>query len=63
MVKTPIKKYPEFLVVTDVDSKSTNIIRCSNFKTAVDMYRKQCDVYGPFNSQIFEEVVGYGEKV
>lgn len=66
MVKVQIKKHPEFVVLVDVDAgfvNKTDVIRCSNFNSAVSMYRKMCDMYGKFSCQIFEEIVGYGETI
>lgn len=66
MVRKPTKKHPEYVVLTDVDAgfmNKTDITRCSNFKTAVDIYRRNCEIYGPFSCQILEEVVGYGEAI
>lgn len=66
MVKKPIKKHPEFVVLVDVDAgfvNKTDVIRCSNFNSAVSMYRKMVDMYGKFSCQILEEVVGYGETI
>lgn len=65
-MKAPIKKHPEFVVLVNIDAgfvNKTDVIRCSNFNSAVSMYRKMCEMYGPFSCQIFEEVVGYGEKI
>lgn len=65
-MKRPTKKHPEFVVLVDVEAgfvSKTDVIRCSNFNSAVSMYRKMCDMYGKFSCQIFMEVVGYGEKI
>lgn len=66
MVKVPIKKHPEFIVTTCIEAgfvNKTEITSCSSFKVAVDMYRKMCTLHGECSSQIFMEVVGYGEKI
>ena len=66
MVKAPIKKHSEFVVLVDVDAgfvNKTDVIRCSNFNTAVSMYRKMCEMHGSCSCQIFEEIVLYGEKI
>ena len=65
-MKRPTKKHPEFVVLVDVEAgfvNKTDVVRCSNFNTAVSMYRKMCDMYGSSSCQILMEVVGYGEKV
>lgn len=65
-MKKPIKKHPEFVVLVDVEAgfvNKTDVIRCSNFSSAVSMYRKMCELHGKFSCQIFEEVVGYGEEI
>lgn len=62
----PIKKHPEFIVTVDTERgfrNDTEIIRCSNFNTAVKVYRKQQEMWGKFSCKIYEEVVGYGEEI
>ena len=61
-MKSMSKKYPEYVVILNEDGHS-EIIRCSNFNSAVKMYRRLCELYGQFSCQIFMEVVGYGEKI
>lgn len=66
MVKVPSKKHPEYLVIVEVDAgfmNKTDVIHCSNFNSAVNMYRKMTDIHGPFSCQIAQEVVSYGEKI
>lgn len=51
----------EYIVVLNENGHS-EIVRCSNFKSAVKMYRHLTELYGPC-CQIFAEVVGYGEEI
>ena len=52
----------EYIVTVNEDGH-TSVIRCANFKAAVDMYRTMISLYGPFSCQIFMEVVTYGETI
>ena len=60
MVKVPVKKHPDYIVVVDFGRE---IITCYNFNTAVKMYRQQTDLVGPNRCKIYQEVVGYGEEI
>lgn len=51
----------EYIVVLN-EGGHNEVVRCSNFKSAVNMYRYLCELYGP-RCQIFAEVVGYGEAI
>ena len=60
------KKHPEYFVITDIDAgfmNKTEVTRCSNFNSAVDIYKKMTSLYGPYCCQIAQEVVGYGEAL
>jgi hypothetical protein len=66
MVNTKTKKHPDYFVIVDVDAgfmNKTEVITCSNFNSAVNMYRKMSDMYGKFSCRIAQEVVGYGETI
>ena len=50
-------------IVTVEENGHTSIVRCADFRTATNVYREMCELYGPFSCQIFMEVVGYGETI
>lgn len=56
-------KHTEYVVLLREENGHTEVVRCSNFNTAVKMYRRLTSLYGIYSCQIFMEVVGYGEKV
>ena len=56
----------QYLVITDIDTgfgKQTEVIRVRSFRSAVDVYRRNTDDYGPFSCQIAKVVVDYGEAL
>lgn len=56
----------EYLVITDIDAgfmNKTEVARKTSFKEAVNLYRKNTDIYGPFSCQIAKVVVDYGETL
>lgn len=55
-------KHTEYVVLLN-EGAHTEVVRCSNFNTAIKMYRRLTNLYGKYSCQIFMEVVGYGEKV
>lgn len=57
-----MKKHKEYIVTVE-EPGNIEVVRCADFKTAVNMYRRLCDLYTPFSCKIYEEVVGYGEKI
>ena len=65
-MKGVIKENPEFVVLTEAKrgfTTKTEVTRCANFKTAVEVYKMLCGINGPYSTRIFMEVVGYGEAL
>lgn len=59
-------KKEQYLVVTDVEAgflNKTDVTRVKSFKDAVNLYKVNTGIYGPFSCQIAKVVVDYGEAL